>query len=64
MSHTVRHEQGDHTFRNVLLFLVVAGLIIFFVDLHKEMHLERVELEIKRKQCHEDYHENECDSPV
>ena len=34
----VRHEEGDHTFRNILLFLVVAGALLFAVDLHKEMH--------------------------
>jgi hypothetical protein len=54
----IRHEGGDHTFRNIVLFLLVATLAVFFMDLHKEIHKEKLELEIKRKRCHDEYMEN------
>ena len=36
ISQIQRHEKGDHTFRNVLLFLLFAGVFIFGIDLYKE----------------------------
>jgi hypothetical protein len=35
VSQIQRHEKPDHTFRNVLLFLLFAALLIFAVDLYK-----------------------------
>ena len=64
LTQTHTHEKGDHTFRNVLLFLILACLVIFAVDLYKEMHEQRIRLQTKRRRCHNEYQQNQCDNPV